>query len=125
MPAYSASNPSAAYRQQSVMTASPGQLVVMLYDGALRFLLQAATAMRADDSLLADAKLRRAEAIIDELHVTLDKDRGGEIASRLEGIYVFCKRHLIEARIERDAGMIDKVSELLGELREAWATIAA
>ena len=125
MPAYTASSPSAAYRQQSVMTASPGQLVVMLYDGALRFLLQAAVAMRSDDHLACDQKLRRAEAIIDELHVTLDKDRGGEIASRLEGIYVFCKRHLIEARIERDAGMIDKVSELLGELREAWAHIAA
>jgi flagellar protein FliS len=107
------------------MTASPGQLVVMLYDGALRFLLQAATAMRADEHLVCDQKLRRAEAIIDELHMVLDKDRGGEIASRLEGIYVFCKRHLIEARIERDAGMIDKVSELLGELREAWAQIAA
>ena len=125
MPAYTASTPSDTYRRQSVMTASPGQLVVMLYDGALRFLLQASTAMRADDNLLCDAKLRRAEAIIDELHLTLDKERGGEIASRLEGIYVFCKRHLIEARIERDAGMIDKVSELLGELREAWATIAA
>ena len=125
MPAYTASSPSDTYRQQSIMTASPGQLVVMLHDGALRFLLQAATAMRADDNLLADAKLRRAEAIIDELHATLDKERGGVIASRLEGVYVFCKRHLIEARIERDAGRIDKVSELLGELREAWATIAA
>ena len=125
MTAYTASNPSAAYRQQSVMTASPGQLVVMLYDGALRFLLQASILMRADDTPGCDAKLRRAEAIIDELHATLDKDRGGVIASRLEGIYVFCKRHLIEARIQRDAGMIDKVAELLGDLREAWAQIAA
>ncbi len=125
MPAYTASNPSDTYRQQSVMSASPGQLVVMLYDGALRFLLQAATALRADDNLACDAKLRRAEAIIDELHATLDQERGGEIASRLEGIYVFCKRQLLEARIERDARMIDKVSELLGELREAWAQIAA
>ena len=125
MTAYTAANPSAAYRQQSVMTASPGQLVVMLYDGALRFLLQAATAMRAEDNLGCDAKLRRAEAIIEELLATLDKQRGGVIASRLEGIYVFCKRHLIEARIQRDAGKIDKVAELLGELREAWAQIAA
>jgi flagellar protein FliS len=122
--AYTA-NPSAAYLQQSVMTASPGQLVVMLYDGALRFLLQAATLMRAEDTLGCDAKLRRAEAIIDELRGTLDQERGGVIASRLEGIYVFCKRHLIDARIQRDAGMIDKVAELLGELREAWAQIAA
>lgn len=125
MTAYTAANPSAAYRQQSVMTASPGQLVVMLYDGALRFLFQASTLMRAEDNLGCDAKLRRAEAIIDELHATLDKERGGEIASRLEGIYVFCKRLLIEARIQRDAGRIDKVAELLGELREAWAQIAA
>jgi flagellar secretion chaperone FliS len=123
--AYTASNPSAAYRQQSVLTASPGQLVVMLYDGTLRFLGQAAVAMRADDQLACDAKLRRAEAIIDELHMALDSERGEEIASRLEGIYVFCKRHLIEARIERDAGRIEKVSELLGELRVAWAEIAA
>ena len=124
MPAYTA-NPTATYRQQSVLTATPGQLVVMLYDGALRFLHQASTALRAGDNLLCDAKLRRAEAIVDELHSSLDKERGGEVASRLEGIYVFCKRHLTEARIERDPAMIDKVSELLGELREAWVQIAS
>jgi flagellar protein FliS len=120
-----APNPTAAYQQQSVMTASPGQLVVMLYDGALRFLHQAAVAMRSEDQITCDHKLRRAEAIIDELRVTLDKDQGGEIASHLEGIYVFCRRHLVEARFARDANMIDKVAELLGELREAWAQIAA
>jgi flagellar protein FliS len=124
VPAYTA-NPTATYRQQSVLTATPGQLVVMLYDGALRFLLQSSTALRAGDHLLCDAKLRRAEAIIDELHSSLDKERGGEIASRLEGIYVFCKRHLNDARIQRDPAMIDKVSELLGELRDAWVQIAS
>jgi flagellar secretion chaperone FliS len=123
VPAYTA-NPSATYRQQSVLTATPGQLVVMLYDGALRFLLQASTALRSGDPLGCDAKLRRAEAIVDELHSSLDKDSGGEIASRLEGIYVFCKRHLMEARLERDPAMIEKVSELLAELREAWVEIA-
>ena len=124
MTAYAANPRVAAYKQQSVLTATPGQLVVMLYDGALRFLGQGAALMRAEDQLGCDAKLRRAEAIIDELHTTLDKEKGGEIASRLEGIYVFCKRHLIEARIERDPNMIDKVSELLAELREAWSQIA-
>ena len=125
MSAYAANPSAAAYREQSVLSASPGQLVVMLYDGAGRFLLQAATALRAEDPLTCDHKLRRAEAIIDELHVTLDMERGGEVASRLEGVYVFCKRHLLEARMERDASMIDKVAELLTELREAWAQIAA
>jgi len=124
VPAYTA-NPSATYRQQSVLTATPGQLVVMLYDGALRFLLQASTAQRGGDHLLCDAKLRRAEAIVDELHSSLDKEQGGEIASRLEGIYVFCKRLLLEARMERDADKIDHVRRYLTELREAWAQITS
>ena len=68
--------------------------------------------------------MRRAEAIIDELTVTLDHERGGEIASRLQGIYAFCRRHLIEATAEQDPNKIEEVSELLTELREAWAEIA-
>jgi flagellar protein FliS len=124
LPVYTPQNPSTAYRQQSVLTATPGQLVVMLYDGCLRFLHQAAHALRAGEAGEADRRLRRAEAIIDELLTTLDKDGGGVVASRLEGIYVFSKRHLIEARIEGDPAMIEKVGELLGELREAWAQIS-
>jgi flagellar protein FliS len=124
LPVYTPQNPSTTYRQQSVLTATPGQLVVMLYDGCLRFLHQGAHAMRAGDAGEADRRLRRAEAIIDELLTTLDKDRGGVVASRLEGIYVFSKRHLIEARIEGDPAMVDKVGELLGELRTAWAQIS-
>ncbi len=67
----------------------------------------------------------RAEAIIDELLTTLDLEQGGVIASRLQGIYVFCNRHLLEARTDRDAEKIEKVSELMGELRESWAQVAA
>ena len=115
---------SAAYKQSSILTATPGQLVVMLYDGCLRFLHQAAYAMREGKVGEADARLTRAEAIIDELLNTLDLERGGVVASRLQGIYVFCIRHLLEARAERDPAMIDKVAELLGELRDAWAQVA-
>jgi flagellar protein FliS len=122
--AYTASH-SVAYKQQSILTATPGQLVVMLYDGCLRFLHQAAYAMREGNVSEADARLQRAEAIIDELHATLDMEKGGVVASRLQGIYVFCSRHLIEARFARDPQMIEKVGGLLGELREAWAQIAS
>ena len=112
-----------AYRETSVMTASPEQLVVMLYDGAGRFLRQAEGAMNGDGTWLqASQKLSRAEAIIDELLATLDMD-AGEIAERLQAIYVFCKTRLIEARLERDPGRVDQVARLLAELREAWATI--
>jgi flagellar protein FliS len=114
-----------AYRQQSVLTATPGQLVVMLYDGCLRFLHQAAHAMRAGELVQSRERLRRAQAIIAELQTTLDLEQGGVVASRLQGIYVFCQRHLLEGSSAEDPAMIDKVAELLGELREAWAEIAA
>ena len=124
MSAYTASH-SAAYRQQSILTATPGQLVVMRYDGCLRFLHQAAHAMRGGDVAESNARLIRAEAIIDELHATLDLEQGGVVASRLQGIYVFCNRHLLEARSTQEPEMIEKGSELLAELRDAWAQVAA
>jgi flagellar secretion chaperone FliS len=123
MSVYSAAS-TAAYKQQSVLTATRGQLVVMLYDGCLRFLNQAAYAMREGQLGESERRLKRAEAIIDELLATLDLERGGVVASRLQGIYVFCTRHLIEARAERDPEMIEKVAELLAELRDAWAQVA-
>ena len=123
MSAYTASH-SVAYKQQSILTATPGQLVVMLYDGCLRFLNQAAYAMRGGDIAESNARLSRAEAIIEELHSTLDMEKGGVVASRLQGIYVFCSKHLLDARRNREPENIEKVSELLAELRDAWAQIA-
>jgi flagellar secretion chaperone FliS len=111
-----------AYRENSIMTASPEQLVVMLYDGAGRFLRQAEGAMLDRSWLVASEKLSRAEAIIDELLATLDMD-AGEVADRLQSIYVFCKTRLIEARIERDSVRVDQVARLLAELREAWSQV--
>ena len=111
-----------AYREASVMTASPEQLVVMLYDGAGRFLTQAEGAMRGGTWLQASEKLSRAEAIIDELLATLDME-AGEIAERLQAIYVFCKRELIAARLEQDVDRIANVARLLRDLRGAWAEI--
>lgn len=118
-----AGNQTAAYRQQAILTAPPGRLVVMLYDGCLRFLFQSAHAMREGDRQTSLQRMRRAEAIIDELTVTLDHDRGGLIASRLHGIYAFSRRQLLDAWREGDADKIDEVSGLLSELRDAWAEI--
>jgi len=118
-----AGNQTAAYRQQAILTAPPGRLVVMLYDGCLRFLFQSAHAMREGDRQTSLQRMRRAEAIIDELTVTLDHDRGGVIASRLQGIYAFCRRQLLDAWRDGDADKIDEVSGMLSELRDAWAEI--
>ncbi len=115
----------AAYRNSSVMTASPGQLVVMLYDGMARFLRQAE--VLADEGAWTNAgeRLTKADAILDELLITLDIEAGGEVAERLQAIYVFCKKLLIEARVDRVSDPIRHAARLLAELREAWAEIAS
>lgn len=111
-----------AYRRDAVLSAPPERLIVILYDGARRFLHQAAAAMRAEQVEAAHTKLRRAEDIVAYLRDTLDLEQG-EVAVRLQSIYLFCQRHLRQARIERDPAKIEQVSELLGRLREAWAAI--
>jgi flagellar protein FliS len=114
----------AAYRRGAVMTATREQLVVLLYDGARRFLRKAAIAMRAREVEAAHKALRSAERIIDHLDGTLDMDQG-DLAQRLRAVYRFYLRHLNEARMTLDADKVEAVSNMLGELREAWATIAA
>jgi len=112
------------YRESAVLTASPEQLVVMLYDGARRFLYQAGVAMRNSEVETAHVKLRRAEAIITHLRNTLDMEQG-DVPARLQAIYLFCNRHLNEAHVQRDPEKIEQVSALLGELRDAWNAIGS
>ena len=123
MTGYAPASP-AVYKQQSIMTAPPERLVVMLYDGAIRFFFQAAAALREGARTTALERLQRGEAIVDHLLGTLDMERGGQIAQNLEGIYVFCKRLLMEARTEDDADKVDLVRNYLAELRESWAQLA-
>jgi flagellar secretion chaperone FliS len=112
-----------AYRESAVLTATPEQLVVMLYDGANRFLTQSAIAMRDGRVALAGEKLGRAERIIDELLATLDLSVG-EIAERLQSLYLFFKEHLMAARLNQDASKVDEVARLMRDLRSAWGQIA-
>ncbi|MFT4034429.1 MAG: flagellar export chaperone FliS [Patulibacter sp.] len=114
-----------AYRESAVLTASPVQLVVMLYDGANRFLKQAALLMEQGDKIQGGQRLGRAQAIIEELLATLDLERGGDVAPRLQGIYVYCLRELATARFDRSTDRINEVAGLLAELRESWAELAA
>jgi flagellar secretion chaperone FliS len=113
-----------AYTESSVLTASPERLVVMLYDGAIRFLNQSAAAMREGQRDRSREKMRRAEAIVDELNVSLDMSYG-EIPQRLREIYMFCKRTLHTANVRAEPAGIEAVTRLLSELRESWDEIAA
>jgi flagellar protein FliS len=122
MNAYAAAAPTSAYKESAVLTAPPEQLVLMLYDGIHRFLFQATVAMRDSNPVLANTKLQRAEAIIDELIATLDHS-AGEISDRLNAIYLYSRRALGEARIEKSPEKIEHVQGLIRELRDAWAQI--
>jgi flagellar secretion chaperone FliS len=116
--------PRSVYQRSAILTASQGQLIVMLYDGASRYLAQASVAMGDRQIETAHQKLRRAEMIISHLQGSLDYERGGEIAPRLAAIYVFCQRHLNQARIHADPERIEQVRGLLGTLRDAWVQVA-
>src|SRR3954452_7786337 len=122
MNAYAAAAPTSAYKESAVLTAPPEQLVLMLYDGIHRFLFQATVAMRGGDYVMTNNKLQRAEAIIDELIATLDHS-AGEISDRLNAIYLYSRRCLIDARIEKSPEKIEHVQRLIKEIRDAWAQI--
>jgi flagellar secretion chaperone FliS len=113
-----------AYRENTVLSATPTQLVVMLYDGARRFLRQATVAMRAREIERAHYALRHAELIIAHLDGVLDDDQGGRIAEQLHGIYRFCLLHLSHGRLQQDVSKLEQVGDLLGELRGSWAELA-
>lgn len=123
MNAYAAAAPTTAYKESAVLTAPPERLTLMLYDGIHRFLFQATVAMRDRNYALTNNKLQRAEAIIDELIATLDHERGGEIADKLNAIYLYSRRALAEARVERSPEKIEHVQGLIKEIRDAWAQI--
>ena len=113
-----------AYTESSVLTASPERLVVMLYDGAIRFLNQSAAAMREGDRDRSRDKMRRAEAIVDELNIALDMSHG-EIPRSLREIYLFSKRTLHTANVHSDPQRIEAVTRLLADLRESWDELAS
>ncbi len=113
-----------AYTASAIMTAPPGQLVVMLYDGAIRFLRQGSVAMRNGNREVSLNRIQRAGAIINELNLSLDMSYG-DVPAGLRSIYAFSRRHLNDALVTQDPDKIDHVVKLLSDLREAWVTIAS
>jgi flagellar protein FliS len=114
-----------SYRENTVLTATPEQLVVMLYDGVQRFLRNARTAIQAREIERAHNSLRRAELIIAHLDTVLDHEHDAGFAERLSSIYRFCLAHLARARLDLDDSKVAEVARLLAELRVSWATLAA
>ncbi len=112
------------YLETAVETASPARLIVMLYDGAIRFINEAITAMHQRDYETQNARLQRAQKILAELISSLDFDKGGEIAENLFRLYTYMYNQLVEANIHDNVERLEHVIDLLSDLREAWDTIA-
>ena len=110
------------YRQTQTQTAAPGELVVMLYQGAVRFVSAGIEAIESKDVKSAHESLLRAQDIINELAESLDFDRGGDVARNLASLYEFFGRQLIEANLRKDAKPAHDVLSLLRELLPAWQT---
>jgi flagellar protein FliS len=113
-----------AYYQTHVQSRSPLELVVMLYDGALRFCDQAAEAMDKGDMTTKAVAMSRAFAILAELQNTLNVKEGGEVALQLDALYAHMNDRLVDANIQRSSAPIRDVMRLLTPLRDAWSQLA-
>ena len=114
-----------AYREAAVSTQSKGKIVVMLYEGAIRFLKQSITAMENKDYPEKAKYITKALDIINELNVVLDMDSGGEVAQNLRALYLFMNKHLNQASVKCDVPMVQEVIGLLEELNAGWKEIVA
>ena len=112
-----------AYLQTQVTTTSQGDVVVLLYDGAVKFLNQAKERLVSNDMAGKGLSISKALDIITELDGSLNLEKGGDIARNLHGLYVFCQNHLVKANINKSAEMIDEVIHVLSGLRSAYSEI--
>jgi len=111
--------------ETGVLAASPHKLIVMLYDGALAALNDAANGIRNRDIAVKGKSLSKAIMIIDGgLRAALDKKSVGEIAESLDALYEYMSSRLLTANVNSDLGVVEEVQRLLIELRDAWNAIA-
>ena len=113
-----------SYRRTQVQSATPLELVVMLYDGTIRFLDAARSAIERRDIPARRDALSRALAIISELQSTLNLQDGGEVAASLDRLYQYANLRLLDAAMRNDATAIDDVKKVFNILREGWHTIS-
>lgn len=113
------------YRKSAVASASPLQLVIMLYDGALRFMEAGKHAMQRRDVFAQNDNITKAERIVGELLATLDMEQGGDVAKNLFSLYTYVYNTLVEANIEDKPEKVDECITIMSELRESWRELEA
>jgi flagellar protein FliS len=116
-------NPHATYQAVQVTTTDRGRLLLMMYEGAIKFLKQSKAGLEADDIAKFCRFLSKAQAIIAELMNTLDFEKGGTIARDLDRLYDFMLFYLTEANLYRDPQRIAKVISLIDTIYSAYKEI--
>ena len=116
-------NAAHAYRQTQIGTTGQGEIVVMLYDGALRFLAQAREKMENRDYTAKGIFISRALEVIHELDGSLNLDGGGNLAQNLHNLYFLCSTRLLQVNLKLDFALLDSVVDTLSGLRNAFAQI--
>jgi flagellar protein FliS len=114
-----------AYQAAQTLTAEPVQVLLQLFDGAVRFLRRSRKALERGDGAQFAQSLNRAHAIIGELADSLDHKRGGEISSNLARLYEFMLMHLTEGLVAKSPQHVERVIGLLTTLREAFEAAAS
>jgi flagellar protein FliS len=116
-----------AYQQNSVQTATPGQLILMLFDGALRFMKAALAGFEFDDAIQRNETIHinlvKTQAIFDELQSSLDLTVGGEFAQTMLRLYDYLKDQVRLGNMRKDSAPIHIAIELVNDLRNSWATM--
>ncbi|MUG23700.1 flagellar export chaperone FliS [Paenibacillus macerans] len=115
-------SPYEKYRQSSVTTSTPSQLLIMLYDGAIRFIRGGIEGIKERDFDKTNTLLNKAQAIVTELMVTLDHSY--EISQNLTSLYDYINRQLLQANVKKEAAPAEEALGYLLELREAWVQAA-
>lgn len=114
-----------SYKSVAVTTATPGQLVLMLFDGALRFMAAAENGFNLEDFSRRNETIHnnivKSQNILRELQCSLDMNVGGEFPQRMFALYDFMIAQLHEANMKKEPAPIATVARLLGDIRDAWA----
>jgi len=111
-------NPYKQYSQNKVLTATPGELTLMLYDGIIKFAKRAKVAIEQKNIKEANENLVRAQNIVRELMLSLKTNY--EVGMQLHRLYDFMLNHLIDANIRKDTKYVDEVIELAQDLHDTW-----
>lgn len=114
-------NANRAYASNKYEGMSPERIVLALFDGALLAMDRAREALTGGDTKLLGEQLSKAMAIIGELQASLDKERGGEISERLDALYGYVLRGLLDANMQKDAEKIGEMRGHITTVRDGWA----